>query len=72
MRAFYKTLTVYTMNSHLLTPIAHITKSYICFEAFRQNRVEPEQTAPGYTMFASMLVLDRHFQMQLFCWRFKD
>ena len=26
----------------------------------------------GSTMFASMLMLNRHFQMQLFCWRFKD
>ena len=26
----------------------------------------------GSTMFASMLMLKRHFQMQLFCWRFKD
>ena len=23
-------------------------------------------------MFASMLMLNRHFQVQLFCWRFKD
>ena len=23
-------------------------------------------------LFASMLMLNRHFQMQLFCWRFKD
>ena len=23
-------------------------------------------------MFASMLMLNRHFQIQLFCWRFKD
>ena len=23
-------------------------------------------------MFAAMPLLNRHFQMQLFCWRFKD
>ena len=42
--------------------------------------MDPDQTAPvgavwsGSTMFASMLMLNRHFQMQLhvFCWRFKD
>ena len=48
------------------------------FEATKTNRVDPDQTAPvgavwsGSTMFASMLMLNRHFQMQLFCWRFKD
>ena len=48
--------------------------------------MDPDQTAPvgadqtapvgavwsGSTMFAPMLMLNRHFQMQLFCWRFKD
>ena len=48
------------------------------FEASRTNSVEPDQTAPvgavwsGSTMFASMLISNRDFQMQLFCWRFKD
>ena len=48
------------------------------FEASQTNNVDPDQTAPigavwaGSTMFAPMLVLNRHFQMQLFCWRFKD
>ena len=48
------------------------------FEASKTNIVDPDQTAPvgavwsGSTMFASMLLLNRHFQMQLFCWRFKD
>ena len=50
------------------------------FEASQTNSVDPDQTAPkgavwsGSTMFASMLMLNRHFQMQLhvFCWRFKD
>ena len=42
------------------------------------STVDPDQTAPvgavlsGSTMFVSMLMLNRHFQMQLFCWRFKD
>ena len=36
--------------------------------------MDPDQTAPvgavgsGSTMFASMLMLNIHFQMQLFCW----
>ena len=40
--------------------------------------MDPDQTAPlgavrsGSTVFASMLMLNRYFQMQLFCWRFKD
>ena len=40
--------------------------------------MDPDQTAPvgavwsGSTMIASMLMLNRHFQMQLFCWCFKD
>ena len=40
--------------------------------------MNPDQTAPvgavssGSTMFASLLMLNRHFQMQLFCWCFKD
>ena len=39
--------------------------------------MDPDQTAPvgalrsGFIMFASMLMLNRHFQMQLFCWRVK-
>ena len=41
------------------------------------NSVDPDQTAPvgagyGSTMFASMPMLNNLFQMQLFCWRFKD
>ena len=48
------------------------------FEASKTNSVDPDQTAPvgavssGSTMFASLPMLHRHFQMQLFCWRFKD
>ena len=40
--------------------------------------MNPDQTAPvgavrsGSTMLASLLMLKRHFQIQLFCWRFKD
>ena len=40
--------------------------------------MNPDQTAPigavlsGSTLFASMLMLNRHFRMQLFCWGFKD
>ena len=40
--------------------------------------MDPDQTTPvgtvwsGSTMFASMLMLKSHFQMPLFCWRFKD
>ena len=46
------------------------------FEASYTNSVDSDQTAPvgavwsGATMFASMLMLNRHFQMQLFCRRF--
>ena len=48
------------------------------FEASQKNSVDPDQTAPtgavlsGSTMFASMLMLKRHFQMQLFFWRLND
>ena len=48
------------------------------FEASQTNSVDPDQTAPvgavesGSTMFAFMLMLNRHFQMQLFCWHLKD
>ena len=48
-----KILTVYTLNSHLLTVKAHITKkscmllsSVEIFEASLTNRVDPDQTAP--------------------------
>ena len=47
-----KILTVYTLNSHLLTFKAHITKSRMflstaeIFEASYTNRVGPDQTAP--------------------------
>ena len=34
--------------------------------------MDPDQTAPVSTMFASMRMLNSHFQMQLFCLRFKD
>ena len=47
-----KILTVYTLNSHLLTVKAHITKksgmllsSVEIFEASSTNRVDPDQTA---------------------------
>ena len=49
----------------------------IC-EASKTKGADQDQTAlvgavrSGSTMFASMLMLNRHFQMQLFCWRFKD
>ena len=45
-------LTVYTLNSHLLTLRAHITKKYMLlssaeiFEASSTNSVDPDQTAP--------------------------
>ena len=38
--------------------------------------MDPDQTAhvgavwSGSTIFATVLMLNRHFQMQLFCWRF--
>ena len=79
-----KILTVYTLNSHVLTLKSHNHKMYVFLsstkivEASQTNIVDPDQTAPvgavwsGLTMFASMLMLNRHLQMQLFCWRFKD
>ena len=77
-----KTITIYTLNLHLLTLKAHNHKcmflsSTKIFEASQTNSVDPDQTAPvgavrsGSTMFASMLMLNRHFQMQLFL-AFKD
>ena len=54
-----KILTIYTLNSHLLTLTAHITKScmfclYVCttaeiFEAFLTKSVDPDQTARDQT-----------------------
>ena len=77
-----KILTVYALNSHFLTLTAHDHKMYVLsstkiFEASQTNSVHPDQTAPvgavlsGSTLFFSMLMLNRQFQMQLFCWRFK-
>ena len=46
--------------------------------ASKPTSVDKDQTAPvgavwsGSTMFAYMLMLNKHFQMQLFCCRFKD
>ena len=78
-----KILTVYTLNSYLLTLKPHTHKINVFLsstkivEASETNSVDPDQTAPvgavwsGSTMFASMLMLNRHFQMQLFCWRLR-
>ena len=67
-----------------LTLKAHNHKMYVfllstkIFEDSQTNNLDPDQTAPvgavwsGSIMFASMLRLNRHFQMQLFCWHFKD
>ena len=49
---FMKILTVYTLNSHLLTLKDHITKSCMLllsaeiFEASSTNSVDPDQAAP--------------------------
>ena len=49
---FMKILTVYTLNSHLLTLKAHNRKmcfflsSHEIFEAPKINTVDPDQTAP--------------------------
>ena len=78
-----KILTVYTLNSHLLTLKAHNHKIYVLsstllFDASSINSVNPDQTAPveqsdlGPQCFASLLMLNGHYQMQLFCWRFQD
>ena len=79
-----KILTVYTLNSHLFTIKAHNHKTVFflsptkIFEASQTKSVDPYQSVPlgavlsGLTMLASMLMLNRHFQMLLFCWRFKD
>ena len=46
-------------------------------EASKTNSADPDQTAPvgavwsGSTKFAAMLMLNRHFQMQLLCWRLR-
>ena len=81
---FMKILTVYTLNSHLLTLKAHNHKMHVflastkIFEASQTNSVDPDQSAPVGAvwsvsiMFAPMLMLNKHFQMQLFCWHFKD
>ena len=78
-----KILTVYILNSHLLTLKAHIHKMHVFLlstkicEASYTNNAEPDQTAPigavrsWSTMFASMLMLNIYFQMQLFCWRLR-
>ena len=65
----YKCLKAHNHNMYFLS-------STKIFEASKTNSVDPDQTAPvgavrsGSTMFASMLVLNRHFKMQLFFWRF--
>ena len=60
-----KILTIYTLNSHLLTHKAHITKSRMLLpsaeiiETSLTNsvHVDPDQTAPWSTMFASIHIL---------------
>ena len=61
-----KILTVYTLNSHLLTLKAHFTKrrmflsSAEIFEASLTNCVDTDQTAPvgsGSSLFASIHML---------------
>ena len=76
MRAFHENSNrIDTLNSHLLTLKRIITRMLLSstkiFEASKPNSVDPDQTAPVSTMFASMLMLNKHFQLQLFCWRFK-
>ena len=52
-----------------------LSSTKIC-EASKTNSADLDQTAPveavwsWSTLFASMLMLNRHFQMQLLCWRF--
>ena len=66
---FMKILTVYTLNSHLLTLKGHNHKMYVFCRPLKylkphkqKNSVDPDQTAPtgavgyGSTMFASMLM----------------
>ena len=48
---FMKILTIYTLNSHLLTLIVHNHKMYVLlstkiFEASQTNSVDTDQTAP--------------------------
>ena len=71
-----KILTVYRLTSHLLTLKAHYHKMFAfmsstkIFEVSYLNSEDPDQTAPvgavrsGSTMLTSMLMLNRHFQMQ--------
>ena len=60
-----------------ITKMNVLLSSTKIFEAPKTNSVDPDQTAlvgavwSWSTMFASMLMLNRHFQMQLFCWRFR-
>ena len=81
MRAFHENsngihteLTFFTLKGHNHKMYA----STKIFEASQTNSVDPDQIASvgavwsGSTMFASMLMLNRHFQMQLFCLCFKD
>ena len=84
MRAFHEKPNRIHNELALLTLKAHNHKMYVFllsakfFEASYINSVDPDQTAPvgavwsGSTMFASLLMSNRNFQMQLFCWRFKN
>ena len=78
MRAFYENPDRINTELTLLTLKRKITKCMFLSFTKLFKLFEPDQTAPvgavssGSTMFASLLMLNRYFQMQLFCWRFKD
>ena len=74
---FMKIVTVYTLNSHLLTLKAPITTKVICsnvFEASSTNSVEEQSDLGPHSVTVYLFTYVnqyRHFQMQLICWRFK-
>ena len=73
-----KILTVYSVNSHLLILKAHNHKMYVfcCplkyLKPHRQTVWTQIRLIWVHNVCLYAYMLNRHFQMQLFCWRFKD
>ena len=66
MRAFHEN----PDRLHVLTLKAHNHKMNVFCRVLKY--LKPHRQTVCTTMFASMPMVNGHFQMQLFCWRFKD
>ena len=85
VREFMKILTIYTLNSHLLTFKAHNHKMYVFCRPLKylkphrqtvsteiRQLLEEQSDLGSQCLPLCLCFKNRHFQIQLFCWRFKD